>query len=149
MAFAYFIYSLSYYKPFSHYAPYFFPNGPTHFPILCTMQYNFHCISTFSLPRSVNRSIPLQYVMSENTGSIICCRREYNSRYAGLSIFSLIFSDRFSLYFFSAIYNVRACLFAFLFFTLIHFSISGRFPQSPAAAWYFSPSLFLSLTFPL
>ena len=89
---------------------YFSLNGLMHFPILCTMQYNCHWASTFSSPRSINRSIPLQYVISENTGSTICCRLEYSSRYAGSSIFSFIFSDKFSSCFLSTINNARARL---------------------------------------
>jgi hypothetical protein len=51
--------------------------------------------------------MPLQYVMSEKTGSIICIRLEYSSRKTGSSIFFLILSLRFSAFFETGIYNVR------------------------------------------
>ena len=70
-----------------------------HFPILCTTQYNSHCMLTFFWLRTVNLFIPLQYVISANTGSIIWSRREYILLYFGVSIFSLIFCERFSSYF--------------------------------------------------
>ena len=41
------------------------------FPILCTMQYSYHCVSTFSLPRGVNRSRTSVYLILVNTGSTV------------------------------------------------------------------------------
>ena len=107
--------------------------GFIHFPMLCTMQYNSHWVFTFISLLNVNLLIFLQYVMSANTGSIICCRLEYISRYAGSSIFFFIFSDKFSSYFLSAMYNVLACFFdlrALRCFNAIHFSINGHLAQS-------------------
>ena len=49
----------------------------THFHRQCVhaftyiMQYNCHCVFTFSFVRNVNLSIPLQWVMFVNTGSIM------------------------------------------------------------------------------
>jgi len=113
-----------------------------HFPILCTMQYNCHCIVTFCFVRSVNRSIPLQYTISENTGSITCRRREYNSRFTGPSVFSFISPDKFSSYFLSVTYNVLTGF--LLVFTLIQFSISGQSVQVPLFAWNLCPAVFPS-----
>ena len=62
---------------------------------------------TFLCPRTVNLVIPLQYVISANTGSIICNLLEYNFLYFGVSIFSLICCDRFSLYFNMGIYRAK------------------------------------------
>ena len=100
--------------PFSsHYAANLSLSAILHFPILCTIQYSIHCILIFFCPLNVNHIIPLQYVISANTGSIICNRREYNFLYFGVSIFSLIFCERFSSYLVFGIYNVR---FFFSFF---------------------------------
>ena len=41
------------------------------FPMLCTMQNSFHRVSTFSLPRSVNRSRPSVCLILANTGSTV------------------------------------------------------------------------------
>ena len=51
-----------------HYAPFFRLSAILYFPMLCTTQYNAHCMLTFFCVLNVNRVIPLQYVMSANTG---------------------------------------------------------------------------------
>ena len=85
-----------------------------HFPILCITQYNSHWMLTFTCVLNVNRVIPLQYVIFANTGSIICSLLEYNFLYFGVSIFSLIFCERFSPYFDIGMYNVRYFFLLFL-----------------------------------
>jgi len=116
---------LSYISSFSSsYAAFFFFftifSFTLHFPMLCTTQYNNHWIFTFSCVLNVNLVIPLQYVISANTGSTICMRLEYIFLYLGLSIFSLIFWHKFSLYLNTGINNVRN--FFLLFFECIHLS---------------------------
>ena len=116
-----------------------------HFPRLCTTQYNSHWIFTFSCVLNVNLVIPLQYVISANTGSTICMRLEYIFLYLGLSIFSLIFWHKFSLYLNTGINNVRN--FFLLFFECIHLSMCGHPKQSAALLSYLLLSFRFNFTF--